>query len=107
MISIANSPSAAPATGARFLSGLNGLASLSYKAFGLSPFGFVRFFGALRTWYADQRSGRRSAVRRSASAWRHALTLAWSPEVSTSGIGSPSTNGGPGDRGGSRRPHTP
>src|SRR5262245_35484380 len=45
MMFIANSPSAAPATGARSRSGLNGLASLYYKAFRLSPFGFRPVFG--------------------------------------------------------------
>src|SRR5258707_13112166 len=44
MISIANSPSAARAPGARSCLGLNGLSSLYYKASGLSPFGFGRFF---------------------------------------------------------------
>src|SRR5258707_9384878 len=44
MISIANSPSAARAPGARSCLGLNGLSSLYYKASGLSPFGFGPFF---------------------------------------------------------------
>jgi hypothetical protein len=46
MMFIANSPSAAPATGARSCSGLKGLASLYYKDFGLSPFGFRPVFEA-------------------------------------------------------------
>src|SRR5262245_39743429 len=58
------------------------------------PLDSGRFLGVLRAWYAAQRSGRRSKVSRSASARRQAFTLLWSPEVSTSGIGSPSKTGG-------------
>src|SRR3954447_22626369 len=43
---------------------------------------------------AAQRSGRRIRVRASASARRHAATLAWSPETRMSGIGRPSNTWG-------------
>src|SRR3981081_4244231 len=47
-------------------------------------------FGLFGRALAAHKAGRRARVRASASAWRQAATLAWSPEVRVSGIGTPS-----------------
>src|SRR5262245_48752230 len=66
--------------------------------------GFSGLFTKPASSRAAHRSGRRARVSRSASARRQAATLAWSPEVSTSGIGRPSHSCGRVNWGYSSRP---